>query len=116
MQDRNARGGRRQPFYHAWADDGSVHYVAQSSIEVARIAPGSTVNQANAQLCDYLRLFKLRRMGLCFQTVEVAPWKKVRDKAPKGEKKKGLGEEGEKEGGEIKMIMNPWMRQAWPFG
>lgn len=75
-------------------------------------------------LGEFLRLFKLRKMGICFQSVEVAPWKKSEGKSSGSRKKgcstsgkkKGGVEAGGKEGGEIKMVMNPWMREGWPFG
>lgn len=110
---------REQPFYHAIRENGSRVYVAQSNIEVARVPVDSTVEEANTLLRGFLPLLTLREVERCFATISVAPWKTTVGARDKGAKE-GEGDGGtsgkESEGGEIKMIMNPWMRQAWPFG
>ena len=94
-------------------------YVAQSNIVVARVPADFTEGEAAEYLRQYLPLFNLRKMGTCFETISVAPWRKGGGKTSSSGKKVGstAGEkEGGGEGGEIKIVMNPWMRQAWPFG
>lgn len=108
---------RQQPFYHVIREDGSRVYVAQSSIEIARIPANSTDEEAITLLRGYLPLLTLREVERCFATISVAPWRRESD----GDERTEEGEEGEdsgvgeSEGGQIRMVMNPWMRQAWPF-
>lgn len=105
-----------QPFHYVYAEDGSRKYVAQSNVVAACVPAGSTVKKANALLCDFVPLFSLHSVARCFRTIEVAPWPaKAANSAQKESKAVRVGEEGGA-AGQIKLVMNEWMKQAWPFG
>lgn len=116
-QDPSPSGGRKQPHYYAYAEDGCAKYVAQANVEIARIPAGSTTEQAAALLRQYVPLFNLRNVAETFRTIQVAEWEAEAEAGPSsgGGGKKEEGEGGERSG-QIRMVMTPWMRSVWPFG
>lgn len=107
-----------QPYYHALIEDGTHAYVAQSNIDVARVPAGSSNRQALQLFDAYSPLFSLRAVAWCFQTIEVTPWEKKGGSSARGKcaKEDGGKVSGSSSGGQIKMVMGPWLRRAWPFG
>lgn len=97
--------------------DGGHRYVAQRSIEAVRVPSGSTVEEATTILRQLVPLFNLRTVGRCFSTVQVEPWAaKAKGGVKKGAKgTKAREKNSSEEGGPVKLVMNEWMRQAWPY-
>lgn len=98
------------------AHDECHRYVAQSNIEVARVPAGSTSEEAVGVLRELVPLLSLRTVGQCFRTVDVSPWGVRAKEGPKeGVERKKARLESSEEGGQVKLLMSAWMRQAWPY-
>lgn len=89
----------------------------QRNIKAVRVPSGSTVEDATTILRQLLPLFNLRTVGRCFSTVQVERWAaKAKGGVKKGAKGRKAREQGSsEEGGQVKLVMSPWMRQAWPY-
>lgn len=86
---------------------------------------GSTREQAVEILKKLDRLLAVRTFGKAFRTLRVAPWdEKEQDKVAmskskakkeqrKAEKKRKTAREPEK--GQVYLVANAWMREAWPY-
>lgn len=114
-QDSFPEGGRDQPFYHIIAgEDESRRYIAQCNMERLRIPDGVTLEEATAMLRRIIPLLTTRGVGKAFRTVRVAPWRPKRDAAAQS-KGKERADDPQQGGGEVTLVMNEWMREAWPF-
>lgn len=93
-------------------EDESRRCIAQCNLEPVRVPLGATLDEATEVLRKLVPLLTTRSVSKCFRTVRVAPWK------GKSASAKGKGKEGgseSQEGGEVTLVMNEWMREAWPF-
>lgn len=111
-----------RPFYHVLNAHNETHcYIPQRHIEPVCVPAGATREGAVALLRKFVPLFNLRTVGRCFSTVRIEPWAAVAASTAAGEAGEVGGERGDgglvskKQGGQVKMVMNAWMRQAWPY-
>lgn len=78
-----------------------MRYVAQANVQPTTIAPGSSPQEVGQQLKGFDRLLQVSKLGRCFRTLRV--------QGTKG------GKEGQVEEGSVMLVLNEWMKEAWPF-
>lgn len=93
--------GPTQPHYHAIDEDGLMRYVAQANVQAATLAPGSSPQEVVKQLKGFDKLLQMSKLGRCFRTLRI--------EGAKGAK------EDEEEERRVMLVMNEWMKEAWPF-
>lgn len=73
---------------------------------------GFTTQDAVAVLRELVPLLNHRTVGKCFRTLRIEPFVEEKEEAGGGEK--SSAESGK--GGQVQLVMNAWMRGAWPYG
>lgn len=112
-QDDLPSGGRTQPFYSVVnAHDEGPRYIAQCQIKAVPVPVKASTKRVRTILRQLVPLLNHRTVGKCFQTVRIEPH--IEDTTETG----GDGGKGTawKKGGEVRLVMNAWMREAWPHG
>lgn len=138
-QDNLPEGGRHQPFYQIINESNGEAYVPQCQITQIGVPAGSTPDEAVAILQDLVPLMQIRTLGKAFRTLRVAPWDAPKEQGEQGETKlisKSKAKKEEKRAkkleknktadeaaaeprgpakGQIHLVTNAWMREAWPY-
>lgn len=135
MQDSLPNGGRFQTFYQLINDALVEAYEPQCHLEPVLIPPGATPDQAARVLRGLLRMLTdVEIYGKVFRTLRVASWDdKKEEEGKKGEgsvvkSKSKLKKEArraaklqmkkngrEPEKGQVYLVTNRWMKEAWPY-
>lgn len=143
-QDSLPGGGRNQPFYKVISEHNWDAYEAQSDIQPIKVAARSSQEEAVAVLQKIRTMFEIRVWGKAFNTLRIEPWdgekkgtesgvgktrkkkatkaKRRAEKGKKDERGKQTEEEEEQQQqkaggrakGQVYLVPNAWMREAWP--
>lgn len=90
--------------------DESYRCIAQCNIVPVRVSSTKDV----AVLQELVPLFNMRAVGKMFRTVQVVKEAGKREEKGKSKKKAARAGRSKGEGGEVRLVMNEWMRGAWP--